>query len=57
MKSANTVASDPEPVSGQGTGSYPTTAQGKEHGRDSLWKMQALAEGYRQVVGNSGTHQ
>jgi hypothetical protein len=32
-------------------------AQGKKHGRYTIWEMRGLAEGFREAVGSSGTHQ
>ena len=32
-------------------------AQGKKHGRYTIWEMRDLAKGFREAVGSSGTHQ
>jgi hypothetical protein len=31
---------------------FTATAQSKKHGRDTLWEMRALAEGFRGAVGS-----
>ena len=36
---------------------FTATAQEKKHGRDTIWEMRALAEGFRKAVGSSGSHQ
>ena len=36
---------------------FASKAQGQKHGRDTLWEMRALAEGFRNAVGSPGTHQ
>ena len=36
---------------------FTATAQEKKHGRDTIWEMRALAEGFRKEVGSSESHQ
>lgn len=36
---------------------FTATAEGKKHGRDTIWEMRALAEGFREAVGSSRSHQ
>ena len=53
----NPAAPDPGQFQGKRHIPFTATAQGKIHGRDTIWEMRARAEGLRNAVGSFGSHQ